>query len=275
MITILTTLDSLKTYRNAQQRILGFVPTMGALHQGHAALMRQAKRECDHVIASIFVNPKQFAANEDLSKYPRTWDEDCALLEACGVDAVFAPAIEEFYPEGFATEVRTNGLDHVLCGAHRAGHFAGVTTVVARLFALTRPDRAYFGEKDFQQLCIIRRMNTDLPLAGEIIGVPTVREEDGLAMSSRNRYLNEAERTKASMIPQTLRHIVQHATPTTLHAMLEDAHQQLEDAGFTLDYLEVRDATTLALSDTLANARIFIAARIGTTRLIDNIPFVQ
>ncbi|TAE80483.1 MAG: pantoate--beta-alanine ligase [Alphaproteobacteria bacterium] len=275
MITILTTLDALKTHRHAQKGTIGFVPTMGALHAGHARLMHQAKHDCDHVIASIFVNPKQFGANEDLSTYPRTFEEDCTLLDECGVDAVFAPSASAFYPEGFATEVRTLGLDHVLCGAHRVGHFTGVTTVVARLFAYVRPDRAYFGEKDFQQLCIIRRMNEDLPLAGAIIGVPTMREADGLAMSSRNRYLSEAQRKIAAIIPQLLTHITQHATPSTLDAMLTEARMTLEEAGFILDYLEVRDADTLTMSTDLAHARIFIAARLGTTRLIDNMPFVQ
>jgi pantoate--beta-alanine ligase len=275
----ITTLSKLRHVRHSLQGTVGFVPTMGALHAGHMALIEAAKAQCDHVIASIFVNPKQFGVNEDLSRYPRTLAEDTALLEAAGVTALFTPDAAELYPEGFATTVAVYGLDDMLCGAHRPGHFAGVTTVVALLFSLIRPDAAFFGEKDYQQLAIIRQMNRDLRLVENIIGVPTVREPDGLALSSRNRYLSGDERRIAPLLYQTLcalRDVIPaKAGIQNIHPLFEQAKTTLLASGVaSVEYLDMRDATTLQPATSPHNARLFIAARLGTTRLIDNIPLV-
>jgi pantoate--beta-alanine ligase len=244
---------------------------MGALHAGHLSLIHAAKAHSDIVIASIFVNPKQFAAGEDFSRYPRTLAADIEMLSQAGVDAVFIPEAQMLYPSGFSTQILTSGMDNVLCGAHRQGHFAGVTTIVGLLFALVRPDYAFFGEKDYQQLAIIRRMNQDIPLAGEVIAVPTMREPDGLALSSRNRYLNAEERALAPMLYQQLQHIAECSTDASLQSMIAQSADILTKAGFALDYLEARMVDSLALAKQKAGARLFIAARLGTTRLIDNL----
>ncbi|HEX8215152.1 MAG TPA: pantoate--beta-alanine ligase [Allosphingosinicella sp.] len=254
---------------------VALVPTMGALHAGHMALVAEAKSQARHVIVSIFVNPAQFGPNEDLGSYPRREAEDSALLEAQGCAILWAPDAGTMYPSGYATSVHVAGASEGLDGAARPGHFDGVATVVAKLFNQVRPDLALFGEKDFQQLAVIRRLVRDLDLEVEIAAVPTQREPDGLALSSRNAYLSAEERVAARTLPRALGEaaaaIQQRAD---VAAALADARAKLEQAGFQrVDYVELRDAETLEPVGGLERpARILAAARIGRTRLIDNLP---
>jgi pantoate--beta-alanine ligase len=255
-------------WRAAGERVV-FVPTMGNLHAGHMSLIEAARAHGKRFVASIFVNPMQFGPNEDFAHYPRTPSQDAAMLAAAGCDLMFMPEVGEMYPNGadHATRVAVPGLSEILCGEFRPGHFEGVATVVAKLFHIVDPDVAIFGEKDFQQLTVIRRMVADLCLRVEVVGAPTVREPDGLAMSSRNQYLDAAQRRAAPAIYRQLEQAV-----AALKAGVRDFAQiettgiaALNGAGFRTDYFNVRDARTLA--------PVLTAARLGKARLIDNLQF--
>ncbi len=256
---------------------IALVPTMGALHDGHLSLVRAARGAARHVVASIFVNPRQFGPNEDFAAYPRQLAHDRNLLMKEGVALLWAPEAAEVYPPGFATTISVGGIGDVLCGADRPGHFDGVATVVCKLFNQVRPDMAFFGEKDWQQLAVIRRMARDLdlvqPAPDAIRGEPIVREPDGLAMSSRNAYLSLTERKIAAALPAAMRRAVagleSDRPPATI---LDDLCGALQSAGFDrIDYAEVRDGRTLEqCAQAGDSARLFVAARIGKTRLIDN-----
>jgi pantoate--beta-alanine ligase len=257
------------------QRITGFVPTMGALHEGHLSLVREARRQCSPVIVSIFVNPTQFGPGEDLQKYPRNLERDCALLESLEVDYVFAPEAAEIYPRDFRTVVRVEGLIEKLEGRIRPGHFQGVSTVVLKLFEIVRPRFAYFGRKDAQQARIVRQMARDLNLDAEIVVCPIVRKADGLAMSSRNAYLNPSERRAATVLYRSL-----EAARRRMNSGARTAAEILETVRSTvgseplakLDYAELVDADSFEPLDfARAPALLLIAARIGGTRLIDNL----
>ena len=274
---ILRGIDALRsevaTLRGSCGRI-ALVPTMGALHAGHMALVREAKRRAEHVVASIFVNPKQFGPNEDLGRYPRREAEDAAMLREEGCAILWAPDAATMYPEGHATNISVGGVSDGLDGAARPGHFDGVATVVAKLFAQVRPDVALFGEKDYQQLTVIRRMVRDLDMGIAIVGVPTQRDADGLALSSRNAYLSVDERVRARALPRAL---VEAAAAmrdgVAIADALASAVAALASAGFDpIDYVELRDAETLETLGRLERpARLLAAARIGSTRLIDNL----
>jgi pantoate--beta-alanine ligase len=266
-------LNNLRAARASLNGTVAIVPTMGALHAGHLALVAAAKAHADHVVATIFVNPMQFGPNEDLARYPRQEVADAALLDAAGVAILWLPDVATMYPDGFATKVSVSGLADVLDGAARPGHFDGVATVVAKLFGQVRPDVALFGEKDWQQLALIRRMGMDLNLGLEIIGVPTEREADGLARSSRNAYLSAAERKAALALPQAL--IVAVAAiegGADVGQSLAEARSTVSGTGFVVDYIELVDGQLLPTTTLSGEARLVAAAKIGTTRLIDNFP---
>ncbi|HEX6860209.1 MAG TPA: pantoate--beta-alanine ligase [Caulobacteraceae bacterium] len=250
---------------------VAMVPTMGALHEGHLSLVRLAKEKADRVVASIFVNPTQFAPHEDFDAYPRAEDRDAGLLEAAGCDLLYAPTAAEMYPQGFATTVTVAGVSEPMDGAARPHHFAGVATVVTKLLTQCEPDIAVFGEKDYQQLLVIKRLVRDLDLPVEIVGAPTARAEDGLALSSRNAYLTPEQRRLAAALPATLKRAAEAVAAG--QAVTEAEAKAVADllaSGFdNVDYVEVRDADTLQ-RPAGANARIFVAAWLGKTRLIDN-----
>lgn len=254
---------------------VALVPTMGALHAGHIALVKEAQRHARRVIVSIFVNPTQFAPHEDFKKYPRTFDDDRALLSAANADAIFFPPVEEMYPAGFATRVLLLGPAAVgLDDRFRPTHFEGVATVCCKLFTQSRADYAVFGEKDYQQLKVVTRMAADLDLGIEIVPLPTFREPDGLAMSSRNRYLSPQDRELAPLLHNVMQRLaVRLRNGENLFAAVGEAQGEIVSAGFELDYLEARHAQTLAPVTGLSDGpvRLLVAARLGATRLIDNI----
>jgi pantoate--beta-alanine ligase len=259
----------------ANHRRVGLVPTMGALHEGHLSLVRAARAQCDVVAVSIFVNPTQFGPAEDLSKYPRQFERDCRLLEQEGVDILFAPSIEEMYPQGAISWVVVEGLSEKLDGRSRPGHFRGVTTVVAKLFHVIEPDAAYFGQKDAAQLAVIRRMVRDLDFPVEIVACPIVREADGLAMSSRNAYLNREERQRALVLQRSLQEARrQFDAGERLAARLIAAAKEVfvREPQVRLDYFEVVDPETLDPVEHISGRTLVaVAAFVGTTRLIDNV----
>ena len=274
-----TTIDAVRgrvrAWRKAGLRI-GFVPTMGNLHAGHLSLLAAARYRADRVIASVFVNPMQFGPNEDFARYPRTPVEDARVLEEAHCDLLFAPPVSEIYPAGGsqATLVSVRGLSEILCGQFRPGHFDGVATVVARLFGIVTPDVAVFGEKDYQQYLLIRRMTLDLALPVEVLAAPTVRASDGLALSSRNRYLSAEERARAPAIHQALRGAVATiaAGERDYPAIEHRGSEALEAAGMRPDYFSIRDAANLAVPVAAETDLIVLtAARLGRSRLIDNL----
>ena len=277
MIPILRTVADLRARVRAWKRegaTLGVVPTMGALHDGHLSLVRAAQRDCDRVIVTIFVNPKQFNNPDDLAKYPRTETADAALLAPLGVDVVFAPDADQVYPDGFATFVRVTGISERLEGLHRPGHFDGVATVVAKLFGMTLADRAYFGEKDWQQLQIVRRMVADLNIPTEVVACPTIREADGLARSSRNTRLSSEARAVASALPREMSGAARAMrTGMPVPQALAAATAGLLAAGFErVDYMDLCNAETLLWIDRVDGpARLLAAAWVGGVRLIDTI----
>lgn len=276
---VLESVAALRQWREAERkagRRVGLVPTMGALHAGHISLVTGVKQRVDKAVVSIFVNPTQFAPTEDFSKYPRTFESDLNLLSEVGAEAVFAPQVAEMYPQGFATTVSLEGPAKVgLEDKFRPTHFSGVATVVSKLLLQALPDVAIFGEKDFQQLAVIRRAARDLDIPVEIMGGPTLRDADGLAMSSRNVYLTVGERMVAPIIHRTLQaaaEIVRRGMP--LAVIEAEAADRLTKAGLAVDYVAIRDALSLAVpaeGAASASLRILVAAKLGQTRLIDNI----
>jgi pantoate--beta-alanine ligase len=271
--TISALREAVAAYRQSGETV-ALVPTMGALHAGHLALVEEARRRARRVIVSIFVNPIQFGANEDLSAYPRREATDVKLLDNAGCDLLWLPPPDEMYPEGFATSITVAEVSEGLCGAVRPGHFSGVATVVAKLFNQVRPDTALFGEKDYQQLAVIRRLNRDLDFGIEVVGVATQREDDGLALSSRNIYLSQEARAVARGLPRALGEAARTIQAGgDIPAALDNARARIIAAGFdSVDYVELRDPLTLEPMTVLdRDARLLVAARIGGTRLIDNL----
>jgi pantoate--beta-alanine ligase len=276
MQIVKTVVEMQSVCRNLRMRgsVLGLVPTMGALHEGHLSLVRRARSECDAVIASIFVNPLQFAPGEDFAKYPRTFEEDCRSLEVEGVDFLFAPDAAEMYPNGSVTTVTVSGVGDRLDGASRPGHFTGVATVVAKLFHVVGPTRAYFGQKDAAQLAVLRQMVRDLNFDVELVGCAIVRDIDGLALSSRNKYLSETEREQALVLHQLLlrleRMIAEGERQST--TLVRKGMETLNGvAGIRVDYLSIVDANTLLPVTSVETGKLVaVAAYAGSTRLIDN-----
>lgn len=268
-----------KAQRAANKRI-GFVPTMGNLHEGHIRLVEVARETCDFIISSIFVNPLQFGAHEDLDAYPRTLPQDSEKLAAAKCNLLFAPSVSEMYPEGMdkQTRVIVPDVSELHCGTSRPGHFEGVATVVTMLFNMVQPDRAFFGEKDYQQLAVIRKMARDLRLPIDIIGVPTVRETDGLAKSSRNGYLSESQRQTAVTVFKALQHAAQAIKDNklTLDSITEQAQKTLAEAGFKNDYFNIVNSQTLKpATENDKEVTLLVAAYLGSTRLIDNISLTR
>lgn len=274
--TVVELRDIVRDWRRAGD-LVALTPTMGGLHEGHLSLVRAARRRARRVVATIFVNPTQFGRGEDFDAYPKDDVRDAELLASAGCDLIYAPSVEEMYPEGFSSTVSVAATTDTLCGSHRPGHFDGVTTVVCKLLNQTQPDYAIFGEKDWQQLVTIRRMVHDLDIPVRISSSPTVREADGLAMSSRNRYLTPAQRRIAAKFNKALFASADHiAHGLPIDRVTDACGKALLSAGFdSIDYLEARDAYTLQPVDGFqpgTEIRLFAAARLGTTRLIDNVP---
>jgi pantoate--beta-alanine ligase len=275
---ILRTLSEVQAWAKSvrrEGRRMALVPTMGFLHEGHLSLMREGRRRADVVAVSIFVNPTQFGPKEDLSRYPRDFEGDVAKCASAGVDVVFAPEPAEMYPPGYQTYVEVTEVSQGCCGERRPGHFRGVATIVARLFTLFRPDVALFGEKDYQQLQVIQTLNRDLHLDVDVVGMPTVREPDGLAMSSRNAYLSAEERHRALALSRGLKaaQALHRAGTTSARALTDAVRRELAAANLREDYVELVDATRMTPLAEVAPgqpARLLVAAFSGTTRLIDN-----
>lgn len=271
-----TTIQGLSASLNparASRKMIGFVPTMGNLHEGHLNLVREARKLCDVVVVSIFVNPIQFGPNEDFDNYPRTLEHDSHLLAEVGCDIVFAPSVEQMYGNHpRLTNISVGEITNDLCGLQRPGHFDGVAVVVTKLFNIVQPNYAFFGQKDFQQLAVIKQLVRDLNMPIDVIGVPITRAEDGLALSSRNGYLSEQERKTAPTIYQTLK-----TAETDLHNgqalpdVLEKIRVNLTDAGFVVDYIEARSPSLQKIDQFDQDVVLFIAAKLGKTRLIDNL----
>lgn len=263
----------------SNKKTVAFIPTMGALHEGHLSLIDFAKEYADKTVCSIYVNPTQFAEGEDLDAYPRPLIDDIRALETKYTDFVFTPTTEEMYPDGYSTAVNISGLTSALCGKSRPDHFDGVATIVTKLLLMVQPDYAIFGEKDYQQLLVIRRLVTDLNIPVEILGAPIVRAEDGLALSSRNQYLSSEEREKAPQLHKVLTDLAAGIKENgNISELTNSAKCELTEKGFDVDYLELRDAKTLAPIIELYEdqaARIFVAAKLGQTRLIDNIALIE
>jgi len=273
-----TTINSLRAESRAARvagKRIGFVPTMGALHDGHLSLIRAAKSRCDLVVASIFVNPTQFGPNEDLAKYPRTFERDCQLLEKENADLLFAPTVEEMYPQDAVTWVTVEGLSEKLDGKSRPGHFRGVTTVVAKLFHIVDPDIAFFGQKDAAQVAIIRRMVRDMKFPVEIVACPIVREPDGLAMSSRNAYLDSSQRKAALVLSRALWEVERKykSGERDTNTLIERGKQLIaKEPAARLDYLELVNADTLdPVAQATPGTMVAVVAYVGNTRLIDNL----
>lgn len=274
LITSISKMQDIARSARADGRRIAFVPTMGYLHEGHASLMREGRRCGDLLVLSIFVNPTQFGVGEDFDRYPRDMERDSAIARECGVDVIFAPSAQEMYPVGFQTYVNVEEISLPLCGASRPGHFRGVTTVVCKLFNIVMPHVALFGKKDYQQLAVIRRMAADLNMPVDVVGMPIIREPDGLAMSSRNKYLSPDERTSALCLSRSLQ-----SARAAFHAGEREAERlkqmvqgivTLEPAA-TIDYVELRHGETLEEVATVDDCTLLaLAVRIGTTRLIDN-----
>ena len=275
---IISSAAEMTAFSRAEQRAghrVGFVPTMGALHEGHLSLVRAARAQCDAVVVSIFVNPTQFGPNEDLAKYPRSFEQDKAMLESGGVSAIFYPSVEEMYPAGATTWIAVEGLSERLDGRSRPGHFRGVSTVVSKLFNIVQPQFAFFGQKDAAQVAVIRKMVRDLNFDVQIVVCPIVREQDGLAMSSRNAYLSSQQRKQALVLSQSLEQV------RRLHQQGENSAEKLiaagkqvmaEEPAVKLDYFEVVDPDTLKpVRDVAKGTLVAVAAYVGTTRLIDNL----
>ncbi len=276
-ITVFRTIAEMRSELEPLRRqgaAIGLVPTMGALHAGHLSLARESIKQCDYSIASIFVNPTQFAPDEDLAQYPRTFEQDSQLLKEVGVDAIFFPQVEEMYPDGYSTAVSPPKVAEVLEGEFRATHFGGVCSIVLKLFNAVMPTKAFFGQKDYQQAAVIRQMVADLNVAVEIVVCPVVRDKDGLALSSRNRYLSEQEKQIALSLSRTLQFVADeiHGGEADGHALMAEMRQMLIDGGVTsVDYAAICEPRTLAIVDEIEKPVVaLIAAHVGETRLIDN-----
>ena len=274
---IIKTIRGMKQFSEEQKKngkIIGFVPTMGFLHEGHLSLMRAAEKDCDIVIVSIYVNPTQFAPTEDLDKYPRDFERDKKLCEEVGVDVIFYPSNEEMYPDGYSTFVKTEKLSEKLCGVSRPTHFRGITTIVLKLFTIVRPHKSYFGLKDCQQFIIVKKMIHDLNLDIEIVGCPTVREEDGLAMSSRNTYLNPEERKQATVLSRSLKHAKNLFLDgeTDAEKLKKQISDMINKTSGKIDYVEIVNPNSLESVKTVSKGDVIaLAVFYGKTRLIDNV----
>jgi pantoate--beta-alanine ligase len=274
MTKVLNTVAEMKEITRKYKGQVGFVPTMGYLHQGHLSLVEAAKKNCDTTVVSIFVNPTQFAPNEDLETYPRNFERDLKFLEELQVDYVFYPAATEIYPKGYKTWVQVEEITQILCGASRPTHFKGVTTIICKLINIVKPDKMFMGEKDFQQLIVLQQMTRDLNFEVEVVGCPIVREADGLAMSSRNEYLSDQDRKRAVCLFQSLQRAQELAQngQRDVEAIKTAMRRIIENNNGEIDYIEIVDSQTLQKKEKIdKNCRALVAVKYGKTRLIDNL----